>query len=472
MAALGATGVALASVSIAQLLVGDTLLPRSVVLGSAAILVPWYVLCWALAGDAHARAEDRDRVVLVCSGDEVATLEAELQRAPERPAVLVASVSAAEARPVDPPVRPLVELVERHDANVLVLCRDAQSDEEIVAQAADLHSHGVRVRTLSLFYEQWLGKLPVSELERVSLLFDIGEVHAPRYARVKRMLDLVLASCGAVVLVVLIPFVVVGNVLGNRGPLLYRQPRVGRSGAAFQIFKLRTMRSVDGVDRADPTVEGDPRVTPFGRLLRRTHLDELPQVLNMLRGELSVVGPRPEQPHLVERLGGQDPVLRDAPSRSARAHGLGAGEVPLRRRRERRAREAAVRRLLPPAPGDRPRPADRGADAALRPRSGGPMSTPLVTVLVPARDEASHLPECLAAIAAQDHPLARLEVIVVVDGATRDDSRARCGRAARARGLRTHARHGQRRRRDAREPEPRAEQGARGRSCAASTREV
>jgi lipopolysaccharide/colanic/teichoic acid biosynthesis glycosyltransferase len=307
MAALGATGVALASVSIAQLLVGDTLLPRSVVLGSAAILVPWFVLCWALAGDAHARAEDRDRVVLVCSGDEVATLEAELQRAPERPAVLVASVSAAEARPVDPPIRPLVELIEQHDANVLVLCRDAQSDEEVVAQAADLHSRGVRVRTLSLFYEQWLGKLPVSELERVSLLFDIGEVHAPRYARVKRLLDLVLASCGAVVLVVLVPFVVVGNVLGNRGPLLYRQPRVGRSGASFQIFKLRTMRSVDGVDRGDPTIEGDPRVTPFGRVLRRTHLDELPQVLNMLRGELSVVGPRPEQPHLVARLEGKIP---------------------------------------------------------------------------------------------------------------------------------------------------------------------
>ena len=123
------------------------------------------------------------------------------------------------------------------------------------------------------------------------MLFDIGEVHAPRYARVKRMLDLLLASCGVVVLVVLIPFVVVGNVLGNRGPLLYRQLRVGRGGAAFQIFKLRTMRSVDGVDRSDPTIEGDPRVTPFGRLLRRTHLDELPQVLNMLRGELSVVGP-------------------------------------------------------------------------------------------------------------------------------------------------------------------------------------
>ena len=72
---------------------------------------------------------------------------------------------------------------------MLVLDRDAQSDDDVVIQAARLHEQGTRVRTLSLFYEQWLGKLPVSELERVSLLFDVGELHAPYYAWVKRLLD-------------------------------------------------------------------------------------------------------------------------------------------------------------------------------------------------------------------------------------------------------------------------------------------
>jgi lipopolysaccharide/colanic/teichoic acid biosynthesis glycosyltransferase len=310
LAALGATGVALAGVSFAQLLVGDALLPRAVVLGSAAILVPWYVLCWAFAGDAHARAEDRDRVVAVCGPDEVATLEAELQRAPERPALLVASLAPAEAHPDDPPVRPLLDIVRLHDANVVVLCRAAQDDNEVVAQAAELHSHGIRVRTLSLFYEQWLGKLPVSELERVSLLFDIGEVHAPAYARVKRLLDVVLAAAGAVVLACAVPFVLLGNAIGNRGSLLYRQARIGRNGSEFEMFKLRTMRAEpesDPTGPTEPTAVGDPRITRFGGLLRRTHLDELPQVLNMLRGELSVVGPRPEQPHLVERLEGKIP---------------------------------------------------------------------------------------------------------------------------------------------------------------------
>jgi len=306
LAALGTTGVALGVVSMAQLLLGDALLPRAVVLGSAAILVPWYVLCWALAGDAQTRAEERDRVVAVCSHDDAATLDRELQRSAERPAVLVTSLRPDDARPVDPPVRPLVEAVADHHANVVVLCREAQGDDEIVAQAAELHAQGVRVRTLSLFYEQWLGKLPVSELERVSLLFDIGEVHARSYGRVKRLLDLVLATSGLAVLLVAVPFVAVGDLIANRGSLLYRQPRVGRNGDVFEILKLRTMRAAANAG-SDPTLEGDPRVTPFGGFLRRTHLDELPQVLNMLRGELSVVGPRPEQPHLVARLEGKIP---------------------------------------------------------------------------------------------------------------------------------------------------------------------
>jgi lipopolysaccharide/colanic/teichoic acid biosynthesis glycosyltransferase len=172
----------------------------------------------------------------------------------------------------------------------------------VVAQAAALHERGVRVRSLTGFYEEWLGKLPVAELERLSLMFDIAEVHRARYARLTRVFDVVLAVAGSAVLVVLTPFVVVGDLVANRGPLLYRQPRVGRHGKVFSILKFRTMRP-EGRELLDEwTTEDDPRITPFGRLLRRTHLDELPQVLNVLRGDLAIVGPRPEQPHYVDEL--------------------------------------------------------------------------------------------------------------------------------------------------------------------------
>jgi lipopolysaccharide/colanic/teichoic acid biosynthesis glycosyltransferase len=196
---------------------------------------------------------------------------------------------------------PLVEVVRATRATVVVLDRFGLADRSVVAQAAALHESGVRVRTLSLFYDQWLGKLPVSELERIALFFDIGELHRARYGRIKRILDTAGALVGVAALGVVTPVVWLGNKVGNQGPLLYRQRRVGKGGREFEILKFRTMRAAEGAPSMW-TAEDDPRITPFGAWLRKTHLDELPQVVNILRGDLSVVGPRPEQPQYVEEL--------------------------------------------------------------------------------------------------------------------------------------------------------------------------
>jgi lipopolysaccharide/colanic/teichoic acid biosynthesis glycosyltransferase len=306
LAAAGAAVVGAVTISVVQLLAGSALLPRSVVLGTALVVAPWGAFSAAAARDAFSHDRDRDRVVLVAGNDDAGALAAELDRSPERPASLVAVLSVEDARPLDPPELPLVTAVEARGANVLVLGRDAQSDDAVVLQAAMLHERGVRIRTLSLFYEQWLGKLPVSELERVSLLFDIGEIHAPRYARLKRLMDLAVGICALPALACLTPMVVVGNAFGNHGPVFFRQPRTGRQGRTFQIVKFRTM-TPRGDGAGESTEVEDPRVTRFGAILRRTHLDELPQLWNILRGELSIVGPRPEQPHLVAQLEGKIP---------------------------------------------------------------------------------------------------------------------------------------------------------------------
>jgi lipopolysaccharide/colanic/teichoic acid biosynthesis glycosyltransferase len=110
----------------------------------------------------------------------------------------------------------------------------------------------------------------------------------------KRATDYVLAVLGTLLLVVLAPLILIGNLIGNRGPLFFRQERVGLGGEPFRIWKLRTM--TPGADDVSGwTSNADPRITPFGKVLRRTHIDELPQVLNIFVGDLAVVGPRPEQ---------------------------------------------------------------------------------------------------------------------------------------------------------------------------------
>jgi lipopolysaccharide/colanic/teichoic acid biosynthesis glycosyltransferase len=308
LSSLLATSAAALVVSGVQLFVGDALLPRFVVLGGALICIPWFLFCAVFTQDADVRAGDRTRLVVVATADELATLEADLEQAFEQPSTLVGWLTPDEVAPVEAhPARPLVDMVRERNANVVVLSRIAQGNDAVVLQATALHGEGIRVRTLSMFYEQWLGKLPLGELERVSLLFDIGEVHAAGYARVKRALDAALAAVGVVALVLILPLVVLGNAIGNRGSLFYRQSRVGRNGVSFEILKFRTMRNVGLQASTEPTTQDDLRITRFGGFLRRTHLDELPQVVNIFRGELSVVGPRPEQPQIVAELVGKIP---------------------------------------------------------------------------------------------------------------------------------------------------------------------
>ena len=310
LTASASTGAAALAISVLQILAGSTELPRLVVLGTPAALVPFTVLCAALSRDGRAHAGHRDRVVAVTGTEEALHLRQELDGRPERPAELATLLSPQAAASRHPGEQPLVDAAVAVGATTVVLDRFALADESIVAQAASLHESGVRVRTLSLFYDQWLGKLPLSELERISLLFDIGELHRARYGRVKRMLDTAAAALGLAVLAAVAPGVWLANKIGNTGPLLYRQPRVGKGGRAFEILKLRTMKPADGDGGSSWTTEDDPRITPFGAWLRRTHLDELPQVVNILRGDLSVVGPRPEQPQYVDELETKIPFYR------------------------------------------------------------------------------------------------------------------------------------------------------------------
>ncbi|HEX4978767.1 MAG TPA: sugar transferase [Acidimicrobiales bacterium] len=294
---LGAALLGAAGVSFAQLVLGSQVLPRFVVFWSAVFLAPVWSLTAFVAARDRRRQRARDRVLLVASPEDATRLSDDLRRNPERGATVVAALDIEEASAEGA----VAGTTSATGATVVVLARQALNDDAVVDQVADLHEHGVRVRTLSLFYDEWIGKLPLAELERVALLFDIGELHRIRYGRLKRGVDVVIALATLPALLLSVPFVALLNVAANRGPLFYRQTRVGRNDTEFTIWKYRTMTpSQDGSSQW--TTSDDPRVTRGGRLLRRTHLDELPQAINLLAGSISLVGPRPEQPHYVVDL--------------------------------------------------------------------------------------------------------------------------------------------------------------------------
>jgi len=126
---------------------------------------------------------------------------------------------------------------------------------------------------------------------------------------VKRLLDVVLSGVGLALVAPVLAIAALGIRFSSPGPVLYRARRVGRAGACFTMYKLRTMHQGQPGQASRITGQDDPRVFPLGALLRRTKIDELPQLYNVLRGNMSIVGPRPEDPDIVERH--YTPLLRE-----------------------------------------------------------------------------------------------------------------------------------------------------------------
>jgi exopolysaccharide biosynthesis polyprenyl glycosylphosphotransferase len=197
----------------------------------------------------------------------------------------------------------LVRLIEEAGPTTLVMTAEAIRDESLVATARALHLRGLRVRPLNDFYEQEFGKVPLSDLTESWFLFDIAEIHRSRvYGRAKRVVE---TGVGAVLLLLSAPLFPVISVLvklSGPGPVFFRQMRIGRDGREFKLTKFRTMSP--HVSSASQSWAGDDlaRITRAGRIIRRYRLDEIPQLWHVLRGDLSLVGPRPEQPAIVAQL--------------------------------------------------------------------------------------------------------------------------------------------------------------------------
>jgi exopolysaccharide biosynthesis polyprenyl glycosylphosphotransferase len=192
----------------------------------------------------------------------------------------------------------LVSAVDEYELDLLLMGPAAPRMEIFSAVSRRLLGDSVRLMELSSFYETAFGHVPLNAINDSWFQCLLHPSHRSR-SPLSRALDLAIA---AAMTIALAPLVVVLALLIRRdgGPVLYRQTRIGEGGRPFEIYKLRTMRPSDGP--TPWTTVDDDRITPIGRFLRRTHLDELPQLFNVLRGDMAIVGPRPEQPAIVETL--------------------------------------------------------------------------------------------------------------------------------------------------------------------------
>ena len=219
---------------------------------------------------------------------------------------------------------------------------------------------GVRVEDAATTYERITGKILVDDLKPSWLIFSDG-FRASRLTRaIKRAVrPRAGRSSGWSLAAPLMLLTALASGSTRPGPILYRQERVGENGRIVHAVQvpLDAHRRREAARRSGRQ-SGDDRVTRVGRFIRLTRLDELPQLWNVLRGDMSFVGPRPERPFFVEQLAAAIPFYMAAPRGEARRHRLGAGEIPLRLVDRGRAREAALRPLLHQASVARVRPHD------------------------------------------------------------------------------------------------------------------
>ncbi len=208
----------------------------------------------------------------------------------------------------------LPELVRLHGVSELIIAYSNELPAEVFEGIMACYEQEITIVPMPILYEQITGRVPIEHVgqQHWTVVLPLeGHSLFNLYQPLKRLMDVVFALVGLVILGLLLPLIALLVVLDSPGPIFYRQERVGRGGREFKVWKLRSM--VPDAERGTGPQwarQGDPRITRVGRLLRKTRLDEIPQLLNVLRGEMSLIGPRPERGVFVEQLTKQIPFYR------------------------------------------------------------------------------------------------------------------------------------------------------------------
>jgi len=214
-------------------------------------------------------------------------------------------------------------VMEKNPAQIaLAITHSDRIQPEMFQAILECRTLGVPVTSVAALYERSTGKIPLEQASyNLGAILSSAEFGFSRlYSILMRTIDILIGLQGCLFTCMLVPFIWLVNLRSGPGPVFYQQERVGKAGKPFKIFKFRSMivdaEKFSGAVWAD---EDDPRITPAGRFFRKTRLDEIPQFWNILKGDMSLIGPRPERPHFVEPLSDKIPVY---PARHAIKPGL------------------------------------------------------------------------------------------------------------------------------------------------------
>jgi sugar transferase (PEP-CTERM system associated) len=278
---------------------------RNVLITALLLLIPAWIV-WRTAYERLIlHPSFRKRVYLIGEGELARRVRNTIDSRPELGMDIVgwAGYPNAETRMDESLDEVLRELALNREVEQVIVALSDRRMRMPVNELLELRLRGVIVEEGTTLLEKISGQIEVDELRPSWLIFGNGFRLRPKHWFARRVVSTVSALILTLVTIVLVPFIALLIKLTSPGPILYRQQRVGLQGRVFQCYKFRTMRS-DAEADTGPTwaCDDDPRITKIGRFLRASRLDEIPQLWNVLKGDMAFVGPRPERPEFVEKL--------------------------------------------------------------------------------------------------------------------------------------------------------------------------
>jgi exopolysaccharide biosynthesis polyprenyl glycosylphosphotransferase len=260
------------------------------------------------------------RVLIIGAGKAGTTMTAMVNKMVPPPFVIAGYVDDAEEKqgmtvegfPVLGTSKDLLHLIQEKDISDLIFAISGELQPDMFRNILEAEELGTEVTSLPVSYEELFGRIPIFLLQSDWILrtFIDQTRTSSIYETAKRLIDILLAVLGGLALIALFPLVFLIILLDDGFPIFYHQPRVGKNGVPYRIYKFRTMVKDAEKAGARTASENDDRITRIGKFLRRSHIDELPQVINILKGEMSVVGPRSEQIELVNKFQKELPFYR------------------------------------------------------------------------------------------------------------------------------------------------------------------
>ena len=278
---------------------------------------------WRLITDKVLKIERlKQKIIFVGVSDETQELKNIISLHPEKGYEVAACINpSAElselsghigTAPVYESLSMIRSAVAKHGADIIAFHPSIKSEEKALSELYELLFWNVQITDTTGLYQQITGRIPPSTFSEAWFLDHLSRRTHPMYQKFRTVLDIVAGLFFGTIFILFLPLVAGAIKLTSKGPIFYTQNRVGKSGKPFKIYKFRSMYALtaDGgaeVDGVQFAIKEDSRITSFGTFLRKTRLDELPQCINLLKRDTTLIGPRPERPEIVEKLTAQMP---------------------------------------------------------------------------------------------------------------------------------------------------------------------